>query len=75
MPLSHEVLSFQSHQIMKTFSDSSGIHFIDILPTLKMNMDGDEDYYLRGDYGHYTASAHKLIATHLSKTVPEILGN
>jgi hypothetical protein len=75
MPLSHEVLSFQSHQIMKTFSDSSGIHFIDILPALQMNIEGDREYYLKGDYGHYTASAHKLIATHLSRTIPEILSN
>jgi len=74
IPLSEDVLSFQTHQIMKTFSDSSRIHFIDILPTLQMGI-GDDEYFLEGDYGHYTASAHKLIATHLSRAIPEILSN
>jgi hypothetical protein len=75
MPISEDILSFQTHQMMNTFSDSSGIHFLDVLPTLQTNMEGDDEYYLKGDYGHYTASAHKLIATHLSKIIPEILGN
>ena len=75
MPLSDSVLCFQTHQMMRTYCDSSGIHFFDILPTLKMNIEGDDEYYLEGDYGHYTAIAHKLIATHLSRTIPEILRN
>ncbi|MCF7822780.1 MAG: hypothetical protein K9N35_01265 [Candidatus Marinimicrobia bacterium] len=68
-------LNFETHQIMKNYAQSTGIYFVDILPELRNRMESDRNYYLEGDYGHFNAAGHSLIAENLFKAVNQILAD
>jgi len=70
-----DVTEFKTRQLMQDYAGREGIYFIDIMAALRVDPEHGKDYFQDGDYGHYTALAHKVIAGQLSKAVKQILND